>query len=42
MAPRAKSVNFRGFSFLLAAPFAALGEVLSSVIAANAKGAASR
>jgi hypothetical protein len=42
MAPRAKSVTLRGFSFLLAAPFATLGEVLSSVIATNAKGYASR
>jgi hypothetical protein len=42
MARRAKSVSVRSFSFLLAAPFAAVGEVLSSVIATNRKVPASR
>jgi hypothetical protein len=42
MAPRAKSVTLRGFSYLLAAPFAALGEALSTVITQNGKGYASR
>jgi hypothetical protein len=35
MARRAKSVPRRGFAYLLAAPFAAVGEALSAVIAAN-------
>lgn len=42
MARRAKSVTVRNFSFLLAAPFAAVGEVISAVIAANRGPATSR
>ena len=42
MAHRAKSVPVRSFAFLLAAPFAALGEVLSAVIAANSAARVSR
>jgi hypothetical protein len=42
MAPRAKSVSVRGFAFLLAAPFALMGEVISAVISTNANPRASR
>jgi hypothetical protein len=42
MAHRAKSVPVRRFTDLLAAPFAALGDALSALIAANSAGRASR
>jgi hypothetical protein len=42
MAHRATSVPARRFTDLLAAPFAALGEALSAVIAANSAGRVSR
>ncbi len=37
MARRAKSAPQSGFAYLLAAPFAALGDLLTAVISANGR-----